>query len=62
MAKKPEGPQPRRNALVVRGSIEWREWLKRAAKHEKSTTAEFLDRAAAVYARQIGFKEAPPER
>jgi uncharacterized protein (DUF1778 family) len=50
------------NAVVVRGKPEWREWLKRAAAHEQSTMAEFLDRAARLYAKKIGFTEGAPDR
>lgn len=50
------------NAVVVRGSAEWREWLKRAAAHEQSSMAEFLDRAARAYAKKIGFTEGAPDR
>jgi uncharacterized protein (DUF1778 family) len=48
--------------LVVRGSAEWRDWIKRAAEYERTTVADFIDRAAADRARQNGFKEAPPKR
>lgn len=49
-------------AVTVRGGPEWRGWLKRAAAHEHSTMAEFLDRAARAYAQKIGFIEGAPER
>ena len=50
------------NGLVIRASNEWREWIRRAADHDRTTVADFLDRAAAIYARQLGFKEMPPKR
>lgn len=55
-----KGPKP--NGLVVRTSSEWREWLKRAADHERTTVADFLDRAAADRAHRNGFQEEPPKR
>jgi hypothetical protein len=55
-------PANKPNGLVIRGSVEWRDWLKRAAEFERTTVAELIDRAAASYARLIGFKEAPPKR
>lgn len=53
---------PKPNALVIRGSADWREWVKRAAREDRVSVAVFLDRAAAAYAKMIGFKETPPDR
>lgn len=50
------------NAVVLRGSLEWREWLKRAAASEQSSMAEFVDRAVRLYAKKIKFNEEAPER
>jgi hypothetical protein len=65
MAKKKEtqptdGPRP--NALVVRGSAEWREWLRKVAEHDRTSVAEAIDRAMVDYARKIGVKEGAPKR
>lgn len=62
--KKPEADAaPKPNSLVVRGSVEWREWLREAADHDRAqSVADYLDRAAAAYARQIGFKKGAPKR
>jgi hypothetical protein len=54
------GPKP--NALVIRGSAEWREWLKRVAEVDRTSVADVIDRALVDYARKIGVKELPPKR
>lgn len=50
------------NAVVVRGCVEWRDWLKRLAEHDRTNMAELLDRATADYARNTGFEEKAPKR
>lgn len=64
MAKRKTGkiPAPKPRTIGVRASGEWAEWVERAAKHDRASIAGFLDRAAAFYARSIGFTEPPPER
>jgi hypothetical protein len=49
-------------AAVVKGGPEWKEWLEQAAAHDRLSVSAFLDRAAAHYAKAIGFPKAPPER
>jgi hypothetical protein len=68
-AKRPDPAMPpdpakrrRPNGLVIRATPEWREWLKRAALHERTTVADFLDRAAADRAKANGFPDPPPVR
>jgi hypothetical protein len=51
-----------KHGFVMRASPAWIDWLKRAAEYERTTVADFIDRAAADRARQNGFKEAPPKR
>jgi hypothetical protein len=60
--KKDEKSEPKPRTLGIRASGEWADWLERAAKHDRAKVAAFLDRAAAHYAKAIGFNEAPPER
>ena len=65
MAKKrakPKMTKAKPNAIVIRGSQEWWEWLKEAADHERTTVAEFADRAFAARAKANGFKREPPKR
>lgn len=61
-SRKSPDPSPRQMLVAIKGRPEWYEWLKRAAAFDRSTVVEFLDRAAARYARDIGFDEVPPER
>ncbi len=49
-------------SLQVRSSLEWKAWLERLAKYDRTTAAELADRALASYARSIGFPDQPPER
>lgn len=46
----------------VRGSEEWGEWVGRLAVSERLGYPDLVDRALADYAKQVGFKEAPPKR
>ena len=49
-------------AVQIRGSSEWKEWVERVAKFDRSTVSDIVDRAIAAYARSIGFVEVPPVR
>ena len=49
-------------ALQVRSGPEWKAWLEKLAKYDRTTAAEVADRALAAYARSIGFPDAPPDR
>jgi hypothetical protein len=67
MAKKKPDPKPtekppKPNALVVRGSAEWREWLKELSDFDRTTVADEIDRALVDRARLIGFKKVAPKR
>lgn len=46
----------------IRATGEWAAWLEEAARYDRVDIAKFLDKAAAEYAKSIGFKKAPPER
>jgi hypothetical protein len=50
------------NAVVIRGSVEWREWLKELAELDRSSMVEVIDRALVDYARKIGCKKGAPKR
>ncbi len=61
MAKKPE--PAKQNALVIRGSVAWREWLSELAEHDRApSVAHVVDKALADYARTVGFKKGAPRR
>lgn len=64
VGRKKKGDQEGRKAIAVtlKGSEAWKAWLERAADHQRTTVAEFLDRAAIVYAKQIGYDEEAPKR
>jgi hypothetical protein len=57
-AKKPKGfAMP-----AIRGSEEWRVWVERLLDHDRSSWPDLVDRALAVYAKSMGFKDPPPKR
>lgn len=71
MSKKRGAPEPgpqrqdaARKPMVVqiRGSEEYKEWAERLARFDSLSLAALFDRAVRRYAREIGFKEEPPER
>jgi hypothetical protein len=49
-------------ALQIRGSLEWKRWVEKAAEFNRSTVANFVDQAIARAARESGFTEPPPRR
>jgi hypothetical protein len=55
-------PEPRQTLFSVKGRPSWLAWVDRLAAADRSTRADLLDRALARYAKEIGFREAPPER
>lgn len=60
--RKTKDAEPRPIALTVRGRVEWKEWVARLAVADRTSLNELVDRALISYARQIGFKEGPPQR
>jgi hypothetical protein len=54
-----KGTQP--NAITIRGSAEWKDWLEQFATKLRSKPTSVIDRALAKLAEQEGFAE-PPER
>jgi hypothetical protein len=61
-SRKGPGPQPRETLIAIKGNPEWKLWLDRLASFDRSSTVQLIDRAIARYAKEIGFKEEPPER
>ncbi len=63
--KKPDHPSkfgPRQpQAVNLRGSNAWKEWLEELAKANRQSISGVIDTALATFARQIGFRE-PPQR
>jgi hypothetical protein len=60
--RKSKDAEPRPIALTIRGRVEWKEWVARLAEADRTSMNELVDRALAKYAREIGFREVPPER
>ena len=53
---------PKHNVLSIRGATEWRDWLNRLSDHCRLKTADVIDQALVVYAKQEGFNEPAPKR
>ena len=49
-------------AMTIRGSLEWREWVERLAKHCRTDIAKLVDASLILYSKEHGFTEPPPER
>lgn len=47
---------------TLRGSLEFKAFLEKAAKTDRLSVADFLERAAVRYARELGLTEDVPER
>jgi hypothetical protein len=54
----PKGTQP--NAITMRGSAEWKDWLDRFAARMRSKPTAIIDLALAKLAEQERFPEPPP--
>ena len=48
--------------IGFRASDDYAEWLTKAAKHDRMTTAAFLDKAARDRAEAIGYSVPSPDR
>lgn len=48
--------------VQVRGSNEFKAWAERLSQFDSLPLSSVVDRALRRYAREIGFKEDPPER
>lgn len=60
--KKQAKPEPKAKTIGVRASVEYAEWVERAAKHCRTDVAKLIDAALAEYVRNRGFEESPPDR
>ncbi len=70
MAKKPTAKRTPRsssqpvptqpNAITIRGSAEWKEWLEAFAAKMRSKPTAIIDLALAKLAAQEGFSDPPP--
>jgi hypothetical protein len=59
-AKKATNVTP--NAMVIRGTSEWRAWVNRLADHCRTTGVNLVDVALAHYAKHAKFGEPAPKR
>jgi hypothetical protein len=50
------------NAISLRGTRAWRDWLRRFAAHCRADGATLIDQALARHARAEGFEAPPPRR
>ncbi|MGP0067075.1 MAG: hypothetical protein ACLQGP_26210 [Isosphaeraceae bacterium] len=49
-------------ALTIKGSIAWREWVDRGAKHCRTDVAKLVDAAIVDYLKARAFTEEAPAR
>jgi hypothetical protein len=61
-AKKSGNDKNKPIIATMRGSLEFKAFLEMAAKKDRLSVADFLERAAVRYARELGIQEEPPER
>lgn len=47
---------------TMRGSLDFKAFLEMAAKKDRLSVADFIERAVVRYARELGIQEEPPER
>lgn len=47
---------------TMRGSLGFKSFLEMAAKKDRSSVSDFLERAAVYYAKSLGIQEEPPQR
>ena len=53
---------PVENAISLRGTREWRDWLNRLAKHCRADGSTVIDQTLARHAREVGFHDPPSRR
>jgi hypothetical protein len=49
-------------ALTIKGSLDWRAWVDRGAKHCRTDVAKLVDAALIEYLKARGFDEQAPAR
>ena len=60
--KKPVKVEPKLTVVSLKGTPEWREWLRDGAKHCRTDAAKLLDAAVIEYLSKRGFTDPPPKR
>lgn len=60
-SKSREEDEPRRNIIAIRGTEEWRAWLKEYAAFRRVPVNVLIDIVLAENAKRDGFRS-PPER
>jgi hypothetical protein len=48
--------------ITVRGSLEFKEFVEMAARKDRLSVADFVERAIMRYAKELGIQEDAPER
>ncbi len=67
-ASTPASPTPEattadgRDAISLKTTTAFRQWLTRLAEHERDTVVQVLEKAAVHYAKARGFTEEAPKR
>jgi hypothetical protein len=60
--RKSARPEPVTKQVGIRASLDWADWLDRAATHCRTDVAKLIDAAVIDYVRQRGFDEPAPPR
>jgi hypothetical protein len=48
--------------VTIKGSLEWKAWVERAADHCRDSVSGLFDKAVVGYVKSAGFNEPPPRR
>jgi hypothetical protein len=60
---RPKGKKPpKRPAISIKGSVEWRDWLNGLAEHMSMPATIVIDQALKAYAQSNGYKPPFPGR
>ncbi len=57
-----EEPQSKRTAVIIKTSVEWKDWLSRFAESNRTSVSALIDQAVVEFAKSRGFDELPPPR
>jgi hypothetical protein len=61
--KRSEADSPRRvTAFAIKGSMPWRAWVEKGARHCRTDVSKLIDAALIDYLKAKGFEEPAPER
>jgi hypothetical protein len=61
-AGRPKVANPKRQILSIKGSEEWRDWLRGLADHVHMPATTLIDQALIKFARGVGYDEPMPKR